>query len=98
MGVAVLALVAMLCGLVAIYPYRPASPLVWVVFYLAWLPLMSLAELLVCVMFENKLLARLGAASRVIYGVFVMLVLVGLWFAGAAYADFLKPFFGIWGS
>ena len=94
-GLPVFALFAMLCGLLAIYPYRPASPLVWLLFYLACLPLMMLGELLAGVLFENSATRRRHIRGRVFYGVLALSVWVGLWLAGV---EFLKPYFATWGG
>jgi hypothetical protein len=95
LAVAVLALLAGGIALTDIYPYRPRSTVGWCVLFALALPSWFFFEFIAKCFTSSRFLARLGPASRITLGVFVLggyLVLIFLAF------HFLEPFLTKWGS
>jgi hypothetical protein len=79
--------------LFALYPHRPKDILGWVVLTLVAVPVVLGLELLGTGLLENRLVARMGRLTRIMYGVgailaiCILLILVWTW---------LQPHLGTW--
>jgi len=86
--------IAILAG---IYPYRPKTMIVWIILFLAGLPVVLIGEGIGRLLIENQFVAKHGRVARMTYA----LIVISLWvIAGMILVSstLFNNYFEPWGS